>query len=372
MEAPEWRKFAAILFKAVVLPLFLMFLWCEFTCWKLGETMPDETAARLQAANPHLIWFAHRDLDAVRFKLIRVDQVRPDILVMGTSRACQFRSAMFHPYSFYNFSRVSWTFRDLTAELRHLPPGYLPKIIIFSLDYTLFASANQTPPPQFEASPWRDHLNSLHDVFVDLCSSPLLAFRHADPPTIGLAARISGHGFRQDGTETLLNHEREVAGRNPDLLKTVVWNQGNFLYADAMGSEKMERFEEFADLARSKGITLIGVQMPMFGPVVRAIEKDPKFGILQDFRAHAASGYFDRLGVIFFDYLDFPPYSDDYRYFTDSVHPTEAVYAAALLKMDEDPRVKALLPSLDVNALKSKLEEDKQASQHVSLYRDQF
>jgi len=89
-------------------------------------------------------------------------------------------------------------------------------------------------------------------------------------------------------------------------------------------------------MARAKGITLIGVQMPMYGPLVRYLEKDKRFGILADFRAHVASGYFARLGVTVFDYLDLKPYSDDKRYFIDPWHPTEVIMAHEKDDFSED------------------------------------
>ena len=52
-------------------------------------------------------------------------------------------------------------------------------------------------------------------------------------------------------------------------------------------------------------------------------DKGANFGILRDFQDRVTNGYFDHLGVLAFDYLSFPGYSNDYHYFLDVVHPKE-------------------------------------------------
>jgi hypothetical protein len=216
---------------------------------------------------------------------------------------------------------------------------------------------------------WRDTYNLLY-MHPDL----IWAGRH-DPegqPSIGLEASYRGDGVRLDGSETQPLLALNTAGRNPDLINTVQWDHPPIYYGDTVSSEEMTKFETFIALVHAKGAIPIAVQMPLYGPVMRTIEQDPHYGILKDFRDRIASGYFDRQGVIVFDYSRLPPYSDDYRYFIDAFHPTEAVCAAAVLKMSSDPRVKAALPALDTVSLQRKLDEDRNANQHVYLYHNEF
>ena len=379
-ESREWKRFGKILFLAAVLPILLVIPVTEFVSWRTGLSIPPEAAARLQMENPHLRWFGSRDSVSARFKLIRVAQERPDVLIMGASRVCQFRAPMFQPYSFYNLARVSWPMNTYPELFRRLPKDYAPKVIIFGLDFFMFNHRYATDPemmtgvPDYSPPGWRDHLLRLRDVFDTLFDNPaaLRANGH-DPvsglPVIGLAPSIYANGFRPDGSET--QNEPDLFGyRDPNrnMLKGNLLNRSPLFYGDKMDPEEMAQFEEFAALARARGITLIAVQMPMFGPMAKYLAKDENFGILRDFRAHIAQGYFERQGVIVFDFLDFTAWGQDPRYFIDAWHPTEVISAAVLYQMLGDPRVQAILPKIDVDDLRQKLLVEVHGDQHVYFY----
>ena len=379
-EAGEWKRCGKIFFLMVILPVLLLFPIVEIVAWRTGDTIPPEVAARMQTEDPHPRWAGSREAFSARFKLIRVGRERPDVLIMGASRMCQFRGEMFRPYSFYNLSRVSWPLDTYPGLFRHLPEGYTPKIILFGLDFFLFNPTYASEPdfkrgvPRYATPTWRDHLLILRDTFVALCENPAAIFAdghdpHNGEPVIGLHPSTDGSGFRQDGSEPQLDSDLEkYRAPHYDLLKGNILNRMPLYFGDAMGTGEMAQFEEFAALARAKGITLVAVQMPMYGPLVRHLEKDGRFGILADFRAHIANGYFARLGVPVFDYLNFQPYSDDKRYFIDACHPTETVSAAVVVALLSDPRMKALLPAIDREALRRKLAENFNADQQVYLY----
>jgi hypothetical protein len=359
--------------------LLALVLVLEFISHRVGQTVPYEEAAREQVGDPSLLW---NDGDSYfpAFKLARMAQARPDVVVMGQSRMIQFRSAMFHPYSFYNFSKLAWTFGVSSELWRKLPVDYRPKVVLFSLDFfslnpRFLADYADTLPPSPQSALLR-HLAALRDTYKLFYMDPslLLAGRHdaAGQPCIGLYAAGYGDGLRLDGSETLSFAGFKTAGRNSDLASTIRLNRAPINYGDAVSAKEMARFETYVDLVRASGATPIAIQMPIYGPAMRSIEQDPHYGILKDFRSLVASGYFERHGTIFLDYSNFPPYSDDYRYFIDVFHPTEAACAAVVLKMALDPRVKAVLPDLDTSSLQRKLDENRDADQHVYLYHNEF
>lgn len=380
-DGGEWWRFAWILFLVLVLPLPVLFLIVEVVGWRTGELMSPAQAAQMQVENPLVKWQSLDDANGARFKLIRVAQERPEVLVIGSSRVCQFRRTMFQPYSFYNLSRVTWLAETYPELFRRLPEGYKPKVIIFGLDFFMFNHRYTTDPnyrrslPQYAPASWRDHFLALRNIYTTLCNDPgaLFADGH-DPingePVIGLrpSRGMDGAGFRQDGSEAQkISDLKKYDSPDRDMLKGNILNRAPLYYGDAMGKDEMASFEEFVAEARAQGITLIGVQMPMYGPLVRYMEQGEKFGILRDFRAHIAGGYFDRLGVKVFDLLSFPPYSEDPKYFVDAWHPTEPVSAAALFVMQSDPKVKALLPAIDMEALKQHVVQEFAAPRHIYL-----
>jgi hypothetical protein len=377
-DKSEWRRFGQALFLIVVVPLLFMVLLSEFVGWRLGEDTTPEDGARRQTADPSLLWYSENFDTHYRFKLARLEQEKPAILGVGHSRLGKLRSQMFQPYSFYDLSRVSWPFSAYTEMIHRLPKDYSPKVIVFNLDFFMFdpkySSYYYTKAfPNAEKSTWRDHINMLRKCFMAISRNPLVAFASPlDPvhkrPAIGIMPSLFGDGYRADGSQSGRSDRPLI---QPDLLKQVKWNNDpSFNYCDAMSPKALADLEEFANAAHTRGISLIGIQMPIYSPVLRVFEKDPGFGILKDYRQHLAGGYFDRLGIIALDYSDFPPDSNDPRYFSDAIHPTEVLTGAVILKMESDPRIKALLPEINAGDLRARVQEAGRTAQHISLYHD--
>ncbi|HUB66401.1 MAG TPA: hypothetical protein VL981_02815 [Candidatus Methylacidiphilales bacterium] len=378
-EGSEWKRFGKIFFLLTGGSVLILAAILECVSWRVGQTIPYDEAAQEQIKNSALIW-NEGDSEQAAFKLIRMQQARPGVIVIGQSRMSQFRSAMFRPYGFYNLGQIAWTFSVYSDLLRQLPADYSPKIVFFSLDFfnlnPRYLADYAMAPPGHGGSGWLGHLDAWREIYsiVSIHPDAIMAGRSdaRGEPCIGLRAAYYGEGVRLDGSEAQPFRALNTAGRNPDLFHTVQWDHPPIYYGDAVSDEEMAKLEKFIAQVRAHGATPVGVQMPIYGPVLRAIEHNPRYGIWKDFQNRIGGGYFNRLGLIVFDYSKFPPYSDDYRYFIDAFHPTEAVCAATLLKMSGDPRVRAVLPVLDTASLQRKLEEDRNADQHVYLYRNEF
>ena len=375
-EASEWRRFGKSVFLGIMLPLLALFAILEWIAWGIGETMPPETVAAEQMQNPKLIWMADRLGPRARFKLARVAALRPDILIIGQSRLTQMRAAMFQPYSCYNLTCISYPVGTYSEILKHLPAGYTPKVIIVSTDFfsfsPLFTKTYAKMPPAFKSEGWSEHFNALNDVTNQILQTPKVAWtRHAPfygNPARGLRALTIGNGNRPDGSE--MWPIAIVKNRATPTNDSIAAMLGRLIPGGALnsvGAEEMKAFAEFVALAHSKGIAVVGVQMPMYMPTVRLLETDPTYTFLKDFRAKVSAGCFDQMGMPNFDYLSFPAYGEDYRYFGDPVHPSEPVTAAVLLSMAQDPRIAALLPKWDIQALLHLLDANRDGAQHLYL-----
>ena len=187
-------------------------------------------------------------------------------------------------------------------------------------------------------------------------------------PTLGNAAYSPRLDFEKSGSTKwdMLEMEDPIRVRTlPDM---------STAHGDRMGGDEMKRFEEFVSEVHARGIALVCVQLPIYADLVRNMEHEQKadFGELQDFTDHARNGYFDRLHVLFFDFLNLAGYSDKAEYFFDAVHPKEAITLAVLNAMAADPRFLAILPRLDVAAMKEKLAQDQQSQNHNNLYPNEY
>jgi hypothetical protein len=282
---------------------------------------------------------------------------------------------MFRPYKAYNLSYTCYPMHAYIDLLRHLPAGYNPKVIIMSCDYYLFSpvwSATETERHALQkfTSSWTDKLDDLRDVFVELPKNPsllLIGFRQRHSyPTLGLSAYLGKGGFRKDGSIML------EAPENDDPARFKGPPQENF--GDRIGINEMKQFEEFVSEVHSRGVALVCLQMPFYmgDKFTEEIANKPGFGEFRDFNNRVKNGYFDRLNVLFFNFLDVPEYSDEAGYFEDTVHPREAGVLAVLSAMASDSRFLALLPKLDVAAIKQKLAQDQHSQNHNDLYPNEF
>ena len=366
-DLPEWKKCGRILFLGLVVPWLLIIGLAEWISWQAGDWLSLSQAAALQTKKPDLIWYKERVQNFARFKMARVAIDRPDILILGQCRTQFFRSAMFRPYSAYNMSTTCYMIPAFTDLLRHLPAGYNPKVIIFTCDFWYFSrtySASMGNYFQNFTTSWSDKLDDLRDILVQLPKRPSILLMGLNKPhgypTLGLDAYLSSGGFRKDGST-----QWGSQGNNQDSLTSdPVANLGG----SCMGSTEMDQFKEFVSEARARGITLVGVQLPVYSDELKYMDEHrTDFADLPDFNDHVKSGYFEKLGVLFFDYLQFPGYSDNPHFFLDVLHPNESLSLPVLSAMASDPRFLAVLPKLDAAQLKENLAQDTPAQGHIGL-----
>jgi hypothetical protein len=373
-DLPELKKCGRVLLFSLVIPSCFLILLAEWISWQAGDWLSMAQAATLQTTHPDLIWYRERSTNFARFKLARVAIDRPDILIFGTSRTQFFRSAMFRPYNAYNLSSTCYLIPSFTDLLRHLPQGYNPKVIIMDCDFRIFspmytAGIKRDDRSQNFAPSWIDKLDDLRDIIVQLPKHPsllLMGFYHPyGYPTLGVGAYLERFGFRRDGSSKWHDLQERA-----DPAKLMVLPDAIMNYGDRMGSDEMKQFEEFVSEVHSRGIALVCVQLPFYAGEVHDMEYEHKaaFAELQDFTRHVENGYFDRLNVLFFNFLNLAGYSDKADYFLDAVHPKEGITLAVLYAMAADPRFLAMVPKLDVTAMKQKLARDQQAPNHNDLY----
>ena len=377
-DTGEWVRFIKGVFVFGIVPFLLVWGPTKFFAWEMGETVPFKEVAQRQVQNSAILFMPYREVNVVRFKLIRVAQDRPEIISVGQSRGKQLRAAMFAPCSFYNLGSGGWSWFSQLEVVRRLVEEHKPRVLILNIDFFAFNSAFTAVcfnfKPQFESKPWTDELNAMHDSFFEWTSHPqYLLVPPRDhiygQPTIGFRAADESWGIRLDGSETLPPGQINNAGIDHVTFDEVRHSKMRPLFpGDKMDAPEMEAFEELVRVAHANGVTVVGYQAPIYSPILRDIEQSSDYGILKDFESHKDNGYFEKQGVIFFDFLEFPPYSANPAYFIDPFHPTEVLDAALVLKMAEDPRIKALLPNLGTAALQQKLNEERQASQHVFLF----
>ncbi|MHC2382251.1 hypothetical protein [Bradyrhizobium liaoningense] len=101
------------------------------------------TVAWLQAHGASFVYLPKLSDHSYRLKVDAVLQRKPEAVAMGSSRANQWRSAMFHPTRFYNAANAVFVVRDFARMLEEFG-DFSPRVIIFSIDYFPFVPAFET------------------------------------------------------------------------------------------------------------------------------------------------------------------------------------------------------------------------------------
>jgi hypothetical protein len=343
-----------------------------------GELLPVNIVARLQSYGRPFIYLAKFSDHTYRLKIEATIIKKPEILVMGASRSNQWRSAMFRPAVFYNAGNCLYTQRDYRRMLEDIGDN-APRVIIFSVDFYTF---NNDWDPTFgmvaygELSGWgsEGQKKILRDFVDQARSEPQSLIRvPIDPvygvPALGLMASSTGIGTRLDGS---YQYGARILGKQgvslESAIERTVIGRKPFQFGARIDQSQRDEFERFVKLARSRGITLIGVTMPFAPPVVHALNRSPKHAIWREFQTPEFGEWIERQGVTYFNFTDLESFGGRPQEFVDPFHPSEPAYIRMLLTMLASSKVRAIFPEIDTNALRKRLAE----SSDFESYRNDF
>jgi hypothetical protein len=343
-----------------------------------GELLPVNIVARLQSYGRPFIYLAKFSDYTYRLKIEATIIKKPEILVMGASRSNQWRSAMFRPAVFYNAGNCLYTQRDYRRMLEDIGDS-APRVIIFSVDFYTF---NNDWDPTFgmvaygELSGWgsEEQKKILRDFVDQARSEPQSLIRvPIDPvygvPALGLMASSAGIGTRLDGS---YQYGARILGKQgvslESAIERTVIGRKPFQFGARIDQSQRDEFERFVKLARSRGITLIGVTMPFAPPVVDALNRSPKHAIWREFQTPEFGEWIERQGVTYFNFTNLESFGGRPQEFVDPFHPSEPAYIRMLLTMLASSKVRAIFPEIDTNALRKRLAE----SSDFESYRNDF
>lgn len=337
-----------------------------------GELLPVRLVAWLQARGKPFVFLPQLSDHMYRFKLEAALRQRPDALALGSSRANQWRRAMFRPGSFHNSANAIFVMRDYRRMLEEFG-DYAPRVILFSLDYFNFV-------PAFE---WvyryqsRDDLGALgspeqirimQGVFAELARNPSVLFRplRHDVPTWGLSAIKTGSGFRLDGSYDYAGIK--VADGQETVAEIAAGTQWPLKPASRLEESLKAEFERFTQLARSKGIALVGLTMPFMPEVRAAMEQSRHYDAWRQFESDETKAWIRQQGVIYYDFGKLESFGGRPDEFADPFHPSEPAYIRMLISMLGDDKFRTLFPDIDIGGLKQRLMH----ATRLDVYRSEF
>jgi hypothetical protein len=342
--------------------------------------LPRVMASR-QAKDPKIVaWDGNTNFWG-DLKLHRIWLEKPDVIIVGSSRGGQLRSRMFRPYKFYNASFTAWNLDQTTDFIARVTSVFTPRVVIIALDYFMFTNVwadsvmhqremYYDRELKFEAIVWRNLINRLYqsqDVADVLIDRPVEKRRF-----IGLDAIRLSAGYRWDGS-----FQYPFRGNKDD--RKIPYNHLAFIAAFPGGPSVEKRqfaaLERLADLAKSKGFMLVGIQLPILKPAVDFLDFDKDFwnysGVWRDFKSDAMMSKFQKLGVHYFD-LTHSAVAANTANFYDSYHANEVGMLRSIVDLSSNPDFRGIFPKLDTNGLRSDLSHPLAAEEPLSIYGSEF
>jgi hypothetical protein len=378
------RRFVACLLLVLIVPSVLVCGLANLVVWRMAASTSPVEIARIHHDHPQLAWVGPLKLyTAVKAARLRLE--RPEVTVIGASRMGQFRSGMFKPYGFYNASMTGWTFESLYDVLDDLG-AHPPRVVIFNLEYFMFDAD------------WEDFRNTERQFLPPSVDYQSLAFSRgshwgwwyleATRPgrrstdqfgLFGLTASLGGtNSFLHDGSMHYLPETFDRPVQQTALDRST--NENSL----RMDPDQIARLAKLAELARRRGVTLIGVQMPLPKATLDILNADRDFqvhggrtvsgmatGIWRQFQSAETRDLFRRLGILFADLSQLPEASDD-RAFVNPLHPGEYLVLCSVIAMLKDPLIKAALPAIDVSALEETRRRAAADGNYFDLFKDRF
>ena len=341
-----------------LLPLTVIAILGLGTALICGELLPVRVVAWLQTRGKPFVFLPQFSDHTYRLKLEAVLRRRPEALALGSSRANQWRSAMFRPTEFYNAANAIFVVRDFRRMLEEFGE-FTPRVVIFSMDYFTFVPAFEWVyryQSKSDLGGWAspEQIRIIRDVFVELARNPAVPWAsHNGVPAVGLAAIRSGVGFRLDGSYHY--GPRDPVGGEMFAAAIETGKQWPIVPAARLNDAALRDFESFTELARRKGIALVAVTMPFVPGVRAAMERSPLYEAWRQFESPETKEWIRRQGVIHFDFSKLESFGGRPDEFADPFHPSEPAYIRMLLSMLANDKFRALFPDLDIRDLEKRL-----------------
>jgi len=328
-----------------------------------GEILPVDWIAWAQTGHRQFIYLPKLSDHSFYLKLQAARLKRPDVLILGSSRANQWRSAMFAPYSFYNSGNAIDPLSDFSRFLEQMRSPF-PKVIIFSLDFFTFNNgwAARFVNLAHEDIRRNEYAVILQKLIDEVRTDPAVLRMPIDPvyrvPAIGLTASRYGMGFRIDGSFQYGSSLKKGPIAAADVargIERVTQGEEPFQFHQGLDAEQLHELERFATLARENSVALVAVTMPFPRAEIDAVEKSDRLGIWKEFEQQSFKDWVGKQGIIYFDFAHTESFDGNEGEFVDAFHPTETAYVRMLVSMLKDARFRALLPEIDETNLANRL-----------------
>ncbi|MEG1069890.1 MAG: hypothetical protein RSE27_06765 [Ruthenibacterium sp.] len=339
-------------------PIFLLCGVFYAGLLRSGE-LADSAALADAAASGEVALFglAYRD-DTRAYKQRVAAQKGAEFLVLGTSRAMQFRGDFFKTDSFYNAGGATAYLPQMLFFLQSLPKESLPKHLLLVLDQYFYNETwgnadneRDTAPFVFQKADIGYSFRRMLTGYPDSKYS-LRQVLQTPPGVYGMSAAGKSAGFYADGSYTygtaLLHPEQALDYGFKNTLSRIDRGIDRFEYGDVVSAENVAATKELLQFCAENGIAVTAILPPYAPTVWQTMQASGHYGYIGGILP-ALTPLFAQYNFEVFDYSNLPETND--AQYVDGFHGSDRVYAAVCLRLAQDSTL--LREFFDADALQT-------------------
>lgn len=341
----RYRRFLAAYFLILFLlsiPLLMNLVFIHHAV----ENMPFRDLVRIQQEK-NAIYGTALNQNTFAYKLELVKYVKPEVLMLGSSRVVQLRGEVFNA-PFVNCGLAMNHLNEGRMFLEKILAFHRPKLILLGLDFWWFSDENRMPER------YHYHQNDGATLTFEKLTKPFLflgqsklSFRDyfrilflkdrtnriTNYENMGLRAICTSDGFRKDGSNL---NARALFGLTPSRMREIDFpdgrgRRGRFLqkhrYWEELSKSRLEELSKMIQLCKNGGVRLIIFLPPVSQPAYRTLLSEPdRHHFLKDLEE-----YIETLPEETYNFHDIRQIDSNDSECIDNVHIGEVAYHRLLL-----------------------------------------
>lgn len=301
------------------------------------------------ATRSDLLWGSAWGQNHSGYKLDRALYLKPDILVLGSSRTGQFRAVMAPQLNFFNAGLSVGNAGAAEPFARRLFPHHKPGLVLLGLDPWWFGEGDvaELREPKFSLDR-REQVSNMIRMGVRwdmVATAPPERDALGGRIAVGWMAAAQASGFRPDGS---YQYGDVILGTNPVYeqqgyrwqdgfrlhLGHAATNQGRFR-AIRFDPVKIEALRMFLRYARAQGVPVVMFMTSYPGRVWQAVQDNPVQRAFHRHADQAVAALAEAEGVAYFDAMNIADFGQGDDQSIDGLHVDEVAVLATLIHMVE-------------------------------------
>lgn len=337
----------------ISLPIVLVLAFLFFILIKSGETTQIENAITKQNKTRGLIGYAYSNISST-LKTKKTSEIKPEVLILGTSRVMQFRDFFFNDsILMYNagggIEKIK-EFKFFFDEVYENQNKSTPRLLIISLDQYFFnenwdnLSSNTYVLPDVSIKSvtptiLRQELSAILTGKITLSDISKLLSNNKN---VGLTANIYNDGFREDGSyyyqRIINNNKDEHLNSFEKEITNIEKGTRRFEYSNKVNSKALDELSNFIEYCSKNHIHVVAFLPPYAHSIIEKMNQTGKYGYIEDLYK-SISPIMNKYDFKLFDFTDIESFgSSDYEAI-DGFHGSEKTYLRMFIEMSKNDSI---------------------------------